>query len=87
MEHLQGPAVVPDKRRRRDPLRVASVADKELVKKYAQWQNPELKPQVQASRPQAAEGMEAATSAWVADECNRNLRQDLPGKTKLRAQN
>ena len=35
--HLQGPAVVPDKRRKRDALRAAVVADEDVIKKHAQW--------------------------------------------------
>ena len=67
---LQGPTCVPGKRRKRDALRAAFLADKDVVKKHAQWRNPELKPRVQASRSSGAWGAEAACYAWVAGECN-----------------
>ena len=73
VEHLQGPAFVPDKRCKRDAVCVAFVADKEVVKERAQWRNPELRPRVEAPRwaESAAGRVEAAISAWVADKCNR----------------
>ena len=60
VEHLQGPTFAPDKRCKRDILRVGSVADKEVVKGHAQWWGSELKPQVEASRSSAVEGAESA---------------------------
>ena len=58
----------PDKRNKRDALRVASVIEKEVVKGRDNSWNSKFKPQVEVSRPSAVDGVEAATSAWVADE-------------------
>ena len=76
MEHLQGPTSVPDKRCKRDALRAAFVADKEVVQEHAQWRNPGLQSQVKASRPLAVDWAGAAISSWVADERNRVLAQE-----------
>ena len=76
-EHLQGPTCVLDKRCKRDALRSAFAADKEVVNEHARWWNSELKSQVEASRSSAVGGVEAAISAWVADDCNRVLGQVL----------
>ena len=51
-EHLRGPTFAPDRP-------VACVANRDVVGERAQWRNPELKPQVEASRSSAAEGVEA----------------------------
>lgn len=71
VERPQGPKFVLDKRCKREPLRAARVADKEVVKERAQWRNSELRPHVEASRSSAAEGVVATFPARAADECNR----------------
>ena len=55
---------------------MAFVAYKEVVKEHARRRNPDVRPQVEASRPPGADGVEAATSLWEADECNRVLGQE-----------
>ena len=70
MEHLYCRAIVPDKRCKRDALRVVFVADMEVAEEHAQWRTPEIKPDIEASRSSAVEGVEAVISAWVAGECN-----------------
>ena len=56
-----------DKRLRADALRAASVADMEVVKRHAQWRNPELESRVDATQPSAVEGVGAAIFARYAD--------------------
>ena len=58
---------------------MASVIEKEVVKGRDHSWNSELKPQVEVSRPSAVGGVEAATSARVADECNRISGQEPSG--------
>ena len=48
------------------------------VREHAQWRNPELKPQVEARQSSVVDGADGAEPAWVADECNRALGQELP---------
>ena len=47
------------------------------VQAHAQCWFPELKPEMEANRSATVEGVNGAISAWAADECNRNLRQEL----------
>ena len=55
-----------------------------VVQEHAQWWNPELKPKMEALQSSVVEGVDGAVSAWVADECNRVLRQELlPDEEKL----
>ena len=56
---------------------MAFVAHKEAVKEQAQRRNSELKPRAEGSRSSAVEAVEAAFSAWVADECARVLGREL----------
>ena len=56
---------------------MAFIADKEVAKAHAQSWNSEFKPPVEPSRPNAADGVEAATSAQVADAFNWALDQEL----------
>ena len=58
-------------------LHLALVADKEAVKEDAYWRNPELQSRLVATQAPAAEGAGIASSAWVAEECNRVSGQDL----------
>ena len=84
--NLQCPAFVPDKRCKRDALRAAFVADKSAEKERAQWRNSDLKPQADAPRPSAVAGVEEPILAWVADDCNQVLGQDLSEeKDKMQA--
>ena len=55
----------------------AVIADKEIMKEYAQWESPELQLRVGATRSSVVEGVDAAISARVAEECNRILGQEL----------
>ena len=64
---MRGPVVVLGKRFRREPPRVAFVADNGKVKEHAQRRNQESKPQVEASHSLAVDGAEAAISAREAD--------------------
>ena len=47
--------------------------------KQSQFRNPELKSRRGATHASAAEGADAASSAWPAKECNRILRPELHG--------
>ena len=49
---------------------------------HAQWWSPDLKPKMEASPSAAAEGVDGAISAWVADECDRILNQELTPEEK-----
>ena len=49
------------------------------MKEHSQWRKLELAPQVEASRFSAVDGAEAATSAWVAGDCNLVSDQELSG--------
>ena len=60
-----------------DASRWAFVADKELVKGNAQWRNPELKSRVSTTHPSVVGGVDAAISAWAAEECSHRLNQGL----------
>ena len=55
----------------------ALVADEGVVGKHSRRRNPELESRVDATLSSAAEGVDAAISAWVAEECNRSLGQEL----------
>ena len=65
------------KRPRRDASAAAAAADMYAVQVHAQWWNPATKPQVEALQSSVVEGVDGATSAWVADERNRALGQEL----------
>ena len=45
---------------------------------HAQWWSLDLKPKLEVNSSAAVDGVDGATSAWVADECNRALGQELP---------
>ena len=64
------------KRPRGDALAAALVEDRRVVQEHAQWWSPPTKPQVGAVHSSAAEGVDGAVSAWVADECNRVMGQE-----------
>ena len=63
VDHLHGPTFAPDRRRKRDALRAAFVADEGVVKERAQWRTSKLKSQVEFSRSSTLGGVEAAISA------------------------
>ena len=54
-------------------LHVAFVADKELVEEGAQWWGPGMNARPNAATASPMEGVDAATSAWAADQCNKVL--------------
>ena len=56
---------------------MAFVTGKEVVTGRAQWWNPDLKPQVDASRSSAVGGADSANSGRVAGECNRISGQEV----------
>ena len=72
-EHIDGPPQNQERRCRADDLCFAFVANKEVVKEHAPWRNPALKSSVGATHSSVAEGVGAATPAWVAEERNRAL--------------
>ena len=74
---MNGPTFTPDMRRTRDALRAAFVAGTDMAKKDARWWNRELKPQEEAPRSSALEGVDAAISARVAGKCHRVLGHEL----------
>ena len=67
-------------------LRRAFNAGKAVVKKHAQWWNPEMKSRLgtqarkDPSKPGVADGMEAVRSAWVAEESSRILGLESTGE-------
>ena len=77
-ENLQGTTCVPNKRCKRDALRAAFVADKDVVQENARWWESVLRPQVEAPSSSEVDGAEAAVSARMARECNRIPGQELP---------
>ena len=66
-----------DKSPRSEALGIAFAGDLEVQKEYAQWRNPELKPQVEAHQSSVMGGVDGAVPAWVADECNGVAGQGL----------
>ena len=65
------------KRPRGGALGLALSVDVEVAKEHPQLWNPELKRQVEARQPSVVEGVDAAASARVADECNRVLGREI----------
>ena len=51
--------------------------DLAVAQAHAQWWPPDLKPKVGVNPSAAVDGVDGAISAWVADECNRVLGQEL----------
>ena len=68
---------VEGKRSRGDVPAITMEVDLAVVQAHAQWWPPDLKPKMEASPSEAVEGVDGAISAWVADECNRVLGQEL----------
>ena len=60
----------------------APAVDLAAAQAHAQWWSPDLKPKLEVIPSDVAEGVDGATSAWVADECNRALGQKLPKEGK-----
>ena len=69
-----------DKRCRVGDLHLASDVGKEVAKEHARRRYPESKSRSDVTQASAAEGVGAAISARVAEECNRVLAQDLTGE-------
>ena len=66
-------------RRSRGDVPAATMeGDLAAAQAHAQWRSPDLKPKLEVNPSAAADGVDGAISAWVADECNRVLRQELP---------
>ena len=72
--NLDGPLWNQEKRGRVGDPRLATVADKEVVKEHAQWRNPELKSRLDAAQASVVGGVCAATSA---EECHRTWGREL----------
>ena len=66
-----------EKRCRVDAHQLACVAGKEVVKEHTQQRNPEQKSRFDATRPSMKEELDAAISAWVAEERNRALGREF----------
>ena len=75
VEHAQ--QQVEGKRSRGDVPAITTEADLAVVQANAPWWPPALKPEMEAGPLEAVEGVDGAISAWVADECNRGLGQEL----------
>ena len=74
------------KRPRWGALAATVAAYVSVVQGRAQWWNRGMKPQVDAAQSSAAQGADGAISAWVTDDCNRVLGQELsPGEEKQHA--
>ena len=78
VEVLNGPTNIQDKRRRVDAPRSASAAEREVLggHEIKAKRNPVKKSIVDATWPSVVGGVDAAVSAWVAEECNRRLGQE-----------
>ena len=68
---------VEEKRSREDTPATTLAAHLAVVHAHAQWWSPDLKPKIEVSQCSVVEGVDGATSAWVADERNRISRQEL----------
>ena len=66
-----------EKRCRVEVLRAAFVSAKEVVKGHARRRHPELESRLDATRTSVLAGVDVAISAWVAEECNRVLGQEV----------
>ena len=66
-----------EKYRRKGDLHFALVAEKEVATEHAQRRNPDLKALWGDIHASGVEGADAATSAWIAGQCNRVLGQAL----------
>ena len=62
---------------RRDTPAAGMAADLAVTHAHAQWWSPELTPRMEASPSAAAEGVDGAISAWIADERDHILGQEL----------
>ena len=74
------------KRARGDAPATTLAVDLAAVKEHAQWWASDLKPQMAALSHQMVAGSDEAVSAWVADECNRILGQELTVEEELACQ-
>ena len=69
-------------RRSRGDVPAATMeGDLAAAQAHAQWRSPDLKPKLEVNPSAAADGVDGAISARVADECNRVLRQELSQDT------
>ena len=57
--------------------------DLAVVRTHAQWWPSDLKSQMAALSHQMVEGSDEAANAWVADECNRVVGQELSAEEGL----
>ena len=71
------------KRVRGEQTATNMAVDLAVVNTHAQWWSSDLKPQMTALSHQMIEGNDEAASAWVADECNRVLGQELSAEEEL----
>ena len=78
-EYLVGSPRNVEKGRRVEPLRLAVVADKKVVKDFQRW-TPELESRVDSDPASLPEEGDAAIPAWVAEECNRAFGRELTQK-------
>ena len=67
---------VEGKRPRGDAPAITMEVDLAVTQAHAQWWSLDLKSKIEASPSDAAEGVDGAISALVADECNRALCQE-----------
>ena len=70
------------KRSRGDSPATTMEVDLAAAQAHAQWWPPELKPKLEANPSATVEGVDGATSAWVADECTCVSGQELPREVK-----
>ena len=66
------------KRSQADAPATTMEVDLAVVQAHAQWGPPELKAILGVNPSASVEGVDGVSSAWVADECNRVLGQELP---------
>ena len=79
METSAKSPVPQEPRRRVDDLHSDFVVRKEVVKGHAQWLDPEMKAHWVINHATPVEAVDAAISAWTADECQKSLRAETFG--------
>ena len=79
LDSPEDPPATGEKRCGMEDLHSTFVAEKEIVKEHEQWRGPEIKAHWNFNGPSPADKVDAALSAWAADECSKALGQGHPG--------
>ena len=65
-----------EKGSRVDDLHLAFVADKETVRRHAQWRDPGITAHWDVANTSPSGGVDTSISAWAVDQCNMALGQE-----------